>query len=389
MKRRIVAFLAFAATIGAAGLLVAQGTTGSGQAGAAQGGANPGAEIVQAPKSTILQKVIVRVNGEIFTQSELEFRQIQTLREQDRQVRKTEDLSTDPGLRAALTQITPGILVDAVDELIVVQYGREMGLKYGEAQFTKSLEEIKKANNLDDKTLPEALKQEGMTLADLRVNFERTYFIQAVQQRELGRNLMLTEEETRQYYDAHQDQFMKPSTVTVREILINVPTDTTSGQVSFNASVDESVKQKISTIRERALKGEDFAKLVEEVSDSATKANGGVIGPVNTADLSPTLAEILDKLKPGEITEPLRTKAGYQLLKLETRSASEPETFEKSKDQISQKIVESRLDVERAKLLQKLLTQAVVEWKDDGMKKMYETERAARLKAAMAPKGGK
>jgi parvulin-like peptidyl-prolyl isomerase len=168
-----------------------------------------------------------------------------------------------------------------------------------------------------------------------------------------------------------------------------VPTDSVSGQVSFNASVDETVKQRITAIRERALKGEDFAKLVEEVSDSATKAAGGVIGPVNTADLSPALADILDKLKPGEITEPLRTKAGYQLLKLETRSASEPETFERSKDQISQKILESRLDVERAKFLQKLLTQAVIEWKDDGLKKMYEAERAARLKAAMATKDGK
>jgi peptidyl-prolyl cis-trans isomerase SurA len=370
------------AVIGAAAGLAAQGTqggsTGSAQAGAA---APPAA---QAPKSTILQKIIVRVNGEIFTQTELEFRQIQSLRDQDRQVRKTQDLQSDPGLRAALAQITPGILVDAVDELIVVQHGRDvLRLKYNDTQFNQSLEDLKKANNLDDKTFPEALKQEGMTLADLRVNFERAWFIQAVQQRELMRNMTLTEEEARQYYNAHQDQFMKPATVTLREIAINVPADKSGGQVSFSVSADESTRAKIAAVRDRALKGEDFAKLVDEVSESATKASGGLIGPVDTADISQALAEILAKMQPGDITEPLRTKAGYQILKMESRSASEPETFEKSKDQISQKILESRLDVERAKFLQKLLTQAVIEWKDDAYRQMYETERAARQKTSI------
>ena len=87
-------------------------------------------------------------------------------------------------------------------------------------------------------------------------------------------------------------------------------------------------------------------------------------------------------MKPGDITEPLRTKAGYQIIKLEARSVSEVETFEKSRDQIGQGILNSRLDVERAKFIQRLLLEAVIEWKDDNYKKMYDTERAARMKPA-------
>jgi len=146
-------------------------------------------------------------------------------------------------------------------------------------------------------------------------------------------------------------------------------------------ALDESAKEKITALRERALKGEDFAKLVAEASDSSTKSSGGIIGPVNTADLSSGLAELLSKMQQGDITEPLRTKAGYQIIKLDVRSVAQPETFEKSREQISQRILESRLDVERAKLLDKLRTQAVIEWKDDGLKKMYEAALAA-LKAA-------
>lgn len=377
MHSRILIVAATLAVLGMPIAPSAQGAAGSAPAG----GAAPAA--LQGLKSAILQKIIVRVNGEIFTQTELEFRQIQTLRDQSRQNIRVEDLGTDPGLRQALGQVTPGILVDAVDELIVVQHGREMGLKYSDTQFTRSLDELKKANRLDDKTFPEALKQEGMTLADLRVNMERAWFIQVVQQRELMRNMTLTEEETRQYYNTHLDQFMKPATVTLREILITVPADKTTGQVSFAASADDTIRQKIVAVRNRALKGEDYTKLVTEVSESPTKASGGVIGPLNTADLSESLAGLLNAMKPGDITEPLRTKAGYQLLRLESRSAAEPEAFDKSKDAISQKILESRLDVERAKFLTKLLAQAVIEWKDDGYRKMYEEERASRQKAAM------
>ena len=64
---------------------------------------------LSAQKSTIIQKIIVKVNGEIFTQTELEFRQIQALRDQNQAVRKVEDLATDPGLVTALASVTPGL----------------------------------------------------------------------------------------------------------------------------------------------------------------------------------------------------------------------------------------------------------------------------------------
>ena len=61
-----------------------------------------------------------------------------------------------------------------------------------------------------------ALKQEGMTMADLRVNIERSFYKGEAERRELMRNMTLTEDEARQYYNAHTDQFMKPATVTLR-----------------------------------------------------------------------------------------------------------------------------------------------------------------------------
>jgi peptidyl-prolyl cis-trans isomerase SurA len=350
-----------------------------------------------APKSTIIQKVIVKVNGEIFTQTELEFEQIQALKQQNQAVQNGETL-TDARIAAALAPITPALLVNAVDELLLVQHGRELGAKFTEDRFKTAIDTLKsankdqldqyaKANNVTfDQAFDALLKEEGMTLAQLRVRVERAFFEQVVSQKELAKSMTLTEEEAKQYYNTHKTEFLKPATVSVREIFVNVPTTMVNNQATVSAGADDDAKAKITAARERALKGEDFVALVNEISDSSTKSNGGLMGPVPLSDLNPVIAAAIEKLKPGEISEPLRRAGGYQILKLETRVDAEPESLEKSKDAIAQKILDSRLEVEKSKFIQKLLTQAVIEWKDDNFKQMYETERAARLKAAT---GGK
>jgi len=352
---------------------------------------------VRAQKSTIIQKVIVKVNGEIFTQSELIFEQIMALKQNDKVVENAEALNSDAALRAALAPITPKILVAAVDELLIVQHGREMGVKFTDERFQLSLDQLKKANKeqlqdyakknnvTEEEAFQVALKQEGITLAQLRLNVERAFFKQVVQQRELGKSMTITEEEVRQYYNAHKNEFMKPSTVSLRELFVNVPTTMVNGQATISVGADEDAKAKITAARERALKGEDFAKLVNELSDSPNK---DLMGPVEQTNLNPIIAAAIDKLKPGEISEPLRRAGGYQILKLESRVASEPETYEKSRDAIGQKIIDSRMEVETNKFIQKLLTQAVIEWKDDDYHKMYDIERAAQMKTATPGKGG-
>ena len=326
-------------------------------------------------KSVVIQKVIVKVNGEIFTLTDLTQRQIQVLRDQNqnRQVNAA-DLQTDLGLRQAIGEITPALLTEVIDELLLVQRGREIGIKFSDEQFKQAVENIKKENKLDDPGLLKALQQEGLTLQELRQNFERSYLVRGVQQQEIMPTMNITEEEKRQYYASHQSEFMTAATVTIRELFVSVPS--TAQGVSVGA--DEEGKAKAEAARARALKGEDFAKIVGELSEAGSKANGGLITGIVISDLAPAMAEVLNKLKPGEITEPIRVQKGYTLFKLESRTEAVPESFGKVRDQITGKIYESRMEGETKKFLEKLRTQALIEWKDDGYKQMYEKGRTAK-----------
>src|SRR5262249_24395875 len=158
-----------------------------------------------------------------------------------------------------------------------------------------------------------ALKQEGMTMADLRKNMERTVIAQRVQQAEVFGRVAIREDEARKYYDSHLQEFTTPSTVMLREITVNVPTDAPG----INAAADDAPKARAEDIRKRVAAGEAFDKVAAEVSDSASKANGGLIGPLNVSDLSADFRKLIESLKPGEMTQAIRTQRGYQILKLD------------------------------------------------------------------------
>lgn len=334
-------------------------------------------------KSLILEKVIVKVNGEIFTQSELERVQIDALREQNAKVSSAAELSTDAGLMKALSEITPSILLETIDELLLLQYGREQGVKFTDDNFKMALENVKKQNKIDDKQFVIALKDAGLTLDQLRQNFERTFIKEQVERREVMKNMSLTEEEARQYYKAHPTEFMKAPTVTLREIAITVPTETIGGQQTVNVARDEAAREKMTAVRERAVKGEDFAALVAEASEAGTKANGGIVGPLVVEELSPAVATAIGKLKPGEVTEVLKLGNGYRVFKLESRTAAEAEPFDKVREQIANRIYDTRLPVEREKFLSNLRGNALIEWKDDTYKKMFEQASAKRGKSGL------
>jgi peptidyl-prolyl cis-trans isomerase SurA len=265
--------------------------------------------LIAAPaRAQIIERVLVKVNGDIFTQTELEERQTAAIRARLGVDLKPDAVKDDADLKKALDEVTPQLLVDAVDELLLLQMGKEKGYHLSDEQFKGWLDNLRKEQNLtDDQKFEAALKQEGMTLDDLRKNVEKQFLVSQVQRDEVGSKLSITEEEARQYYLTHKNEFVEPATVTLREILIEVPTTTKGGQSTINVGEQNDAEQKAEALRTRILAGEDFAKVAAEASASPSKANGGLIGPINLAEVSPSLQDMISKMKPGDVSTPIRT----------------------------------------------------------------------------------
>ena len=164
----------------------------------------------------------------------------------------------------------------------------------------------------------------------------------------------------------------------MREILVRVP----EGLVGADIVADDQARLEAEQARQRVLDGEEYELVAVAVSDAASKANGGLIGPIDASLLSDTLLDVLAGLDVGDVTEPIRTPLGYQVLRLEARTQPEPTPFEEVRERISENVFNDRRLAEYARYLDRLRTEADFDWKDDRLKQAfddYETVRASRL----------
>src|SRR5437016_4880663 len=336
-------------------------------------------------RAEIIEQVLVKVNGDIFTKSDFERIQVDFLRQRPDLQNVTSD---SPELQKAVAESTPQLILSAIDELLLVQRGRELGYVMSDDQFKSVLDNIKKDNKIeDDAKFQEALKQEGMTLADLRRQLEKNMLETRVQQNEVMAKISVTEDEAHAYYDAHKTEFTTPSEIMLREILIAVP----ATDRGVNVGQDDAAKAKAEDVRHRLLAGEPFARLAGEVSDAPSKANGGLIGPIKSDELAPALQTMLEKIKVGEVSDVIRTQRGYQLLSLESKTEVKVKTFDEARQEISDRIAEEKRRGETQKYIEKLRATATITWHNDELKKAYEQGLAERKKSleadqAAAPK---
>jgi peptidyl-prolyl cis-trans isomerase SurA len=327
---------------------------------------------VAAPRAEIIERILVKVNADILTQSDLETRQSAAIRAK----RENPQSMSNAELTKALAEITPQIIVDAVDELLLLQRGRELGYHLTDERFKETLANIKKENKIEtEDQFQQALKAENMTLADLRLRLEKAMIIQQVQGNEVLGHISVTEAEAKAYYEAHRAEFTTPATVMLREILIPVAP----------SSEDQAAKAKADALYEKLRAGESFEKAVADESTAASKANGGLIGPINLSDLAPALRRIIEPLKAGEITPVVRTQSGYQVFKIETLKEATLLPWDQAKEDIGNRVANTKQAAEYSRYMQKLRAQAVLDWKNPELKKIFEQKVAEDAVVASAP----
>jgi peptidyl-prolyl cis-trans isomerase SurA len=320
---------------------------------------------VAVPRAQIIEQVLVKVNGEIITKTDLEARQISALRQRNPNFRP----ENDTALQKALAEITPGIIVEAVDEMLMVQRGKELGYTMSTEQFNNIVENIKKENKIEsDDALQAALKGEGMTMADLRRQLERTMLVQRVQQTEIMQKLQVTDTELRAYYDSHKDEFATTPQITLREITVAVPVT----KQGINVAQDDAAKAKAEEVRAKIIAGEQFPRLAADYSDSGSKANGGLVGPLSRSDLSEELQKAIAGMKTGDVTPVLRTSRGYQIIKIESLQETTTRPYEDARNDIADRIADTKRRGEYQKFILRLRAEAIIDWKNDEVKKAYE-----------------
>ena len=290
----------------------------------------------------VVERIIARVNSEIITQ-----RQFQ--REKDKLRDELAEQYSGPELEAKLNDESKNLLRNLVDESLMVQKAKDEDINV-DTDVIKRLDQIRKQDNLATiEDLQKAAEQQGVNWEDFKDQIKRQLLMQEVISREVGSRIIVTREESRQYYNQHKDEFKSEGLVHLAEILIS----------SEKYKPDEAEKR--AKAAEDELKGgAKFGDVVKKYSDGPDIDQAGDISLQKTSTLPPAIAAALLKLDPNEYTEPMQVKSGYIILKLLERFSPGVPKFDEVESHIQEILYNQRMEPRLREYLTQLRSESYI-----------------------------
>ncbi len=163
--------------------------------------------------------------------------------------------------------------------------------------------------------------------------FQLDNYLAGVTFGQIGKEGKVSEEDARAYYEQHKQEW---DSVAARHILIRFqgsPVPVRTGQKDLT---EAEALAKAQDLRKRIVAGEDFATLAKAESDDVSSgANGGDLGTFRHGQMVGPFDAAAFAMKPGEISEPVKTQFGYHIIKVEKREAK---TFEEARPDIDRQL---------------------------------------------------
>ncbi len=274
------------------------------------------------PNDTVVEEIVARVNNSIITRADLR----RSHQESEDEIKQ----ANPPDPQAELAQREKDDLRDLINQQLLIQKGQDLGLSV-DTELIKRLDEIRKqigAKDMDE--LQQSAEKQGVNWEDFKSNLKNQMLSQRVIQQEVGSKVgqQITPAEIQKYYDEHKAEMAQPERVRLSEILI--PVDTPKGPDGKDDPSAQPTPEAVAAAQAKAdeldaalKKGEKtFDEVAKKESAGPTAANGGDLGYFKRGSLAKELEDKTFALKAGDVTDPIRTKQGFVILKVTEHSAA-------------------------------------------------------------------
>lgn len=284
--------------------------------------AAPAGKNVSGEKEVPENQVVARVNGTEITGSKVADAMTSVVRQ-------------NPQLGAMMTsdesrnQFRSKVVEQLISTELLSQAGRKLKIKDMNQQVDDKFKKLREGFKTQE-DFQAALSQQNIKEADVRKEIEKGIRIQQLIDDKVKKNISIPEKEVRSFYDENRDKFEEPESVKASHILIKSDKDTDKAQ-------DKKARKKIDALLKQTRNGEDFAKLARENSeDPSVEKNGGDLGYFRHGQMVPEFEEAAFALKPGEISDVVKSSFGYHIIKCEDKKAKHLIPFEEVKERIGQ-----------------------------------------------------
>lgn len=300
------------------------------------------------PDVKVVEEIVAKVNGDIITRGELEKTHTLIEAELRKQGKSGDELAKD------LKAMEADSLRDKIDQLLLVARAKEDDVKV-DAEITRRIAQVQAQSGIadPDKFHQWVFEQIGISFEDWKQQMTDAELTRRVIGQEVGSHINVPKEELMDYYEKHKADFVRQEQVFLREVLIS------TGDGSPDAVA--AAKKKADDIVKRARNGEKFPDLARSYSDAETAKNEGELGSFKKGDLIKPLEDVVFKANKGYITDPIQTKVGFEILKVEEHYTAGQASFDDVKDEIMEKLYTPRMQPELRKYLTKLREDAFIQ----------------------------
>jgi peptidyl-prolyl cis-trans isomerase SurA len=251
-----------------------------------------------------VDRVVAQVNRNAITQVELNRKLTAIKANLERQKIK---LPPDEILKQ---QVLERMIMDQVQ----LQYAEQIGLKVDDKQLEMALNHLASQNK---SSLPEfraKVEASGINWRLFREEIRQEFLVSRLREREVDNKVVVT--------DSEIDDYLKISAGKAKmeyelaQIQINIPENASPEQI-------QAKRARIQAARQELDEGKAFATVAASYSNDASATKGGTLGWRPAGSLPPAFTNLLEKLKPGEYTDVVRTPVAFHVFKLLDKRSQE------------------------------------------------------------------
>jgi peptidyl-prolyl cis-trans isomerase SurA len=256
---------------------------------------------------TVIEEIIARVNNQIITRTEYQRSKEQLKQESQQQDPANADKS--------YAEREKDVLRDLIDQQLLLEKGKDLGIT-ADTELIKKLDEMRKEMKLESMDdLEKAAQSQGISFEDFKLNLRNQIITQQVIGREVGQKMTIPKEEIQKFYDEHKSEMEQPEQIRLSEILVSTDkkgdADSTDETQRLTAA-----EAKAKALLEQIRKGSSFEEVAKKSSDGPTAAQGGDLGGFKRGALAKELEDKTFAMKAGEVSDIIRTKQGFVILKV-------------------------------------------------------------------------
>ena len=300
---------------------------------------------VWAQAGQIVDGIAAIINDEIITISEVREAmglELEGLRQQH----------SGRTLQHQTTQLYSRTLSNLVNLRLQLERARKLNLQVDDEDVARHIEALKKQNQVSSEQLEQLLQSRGLTLEIYRQQVREGLLVAKVVNAEVRSRLVVLDTEIQEVYQRRQEQYRVPGELTVSHILFLVSPQAASEEV-------ERARQKAVVVMQKLQAGGNFAELARQYSDGPSAEQSGLLGTFRSGELLPGFEEAAANLQPGQISDIVRTRVGFHIIRVESRQEGAYKSFETVREDI------------KAELLQTKTEQKYQEWLDSLRQSAY------------------